>query len=48
MEYGDKIPKPRANHGAVIHNNNMYVFGGIRYNFKLNDFWKFEIDNNRW
>ena len=41
--YKDLIPQIRANHKSVIYQNNLYVFGGIHFNTKLDDFWKFDL-----
>ena len=38
-------PKPRAGHSATLHEDQLYIFGGKDdENYKLNDFWKFDLE----
>lgn len=45
---GRIIPRKRAGHTAVLHNNMMYIFGGLYQDEKnkwcfLQDFWQFNL-----
>ena len=45
----DPAPSPRAGHAAVLHDGNLYVFGGKDdSNKKLNDLWRFNLANKVW
>ncbi|CAI2366322.1 unnamed protein product [Moneuplotes crassus] len=47
-EHEDGIP-PRSSHSAVVKDGFMYVFGGKDIeNNKLRDFWKYDIENDKW
>ena len=42
-------PKPRAGHSATLHEGILYIFGGKDdENLKLNDIWKFDIEQREW
>ena len=42
-------PSPRAGHAAVVHEGNLYVFGGKDdANQKLNDLWRFNLAERVW
>ena len=44
-----KGPKPRAGHSASFFDNSMYIFGGKDdENFKLDDFWRFDMTSKTW
>ena len=46
---GEEQPCPRSGHSAVVHKGNMYVFGGKDDDSeKLNDFWSFNIADQKW
>ena len=40
---------PRVGHSAVYYEGAMYVFGGLnQYTLRLNDLWKFGLNNYTW
>jgi N-acetylneuraminic acid mutarotase len=42
-------PEPRSGHSAVIHGDNMVIFGGKNNdNQKINDIWSFNIPSAQW
>ena len=42
------VPQGRMGLGAAIHNDILYIFGGNEGNTKLNDLWKFDLDEKNW
>ena len=45
----EEQPCPRSGHSAVVHKGNMYIFGGKDDSSeKLNDFWSFNIADQKW
>ena len=42
------LPKKRANAGAVVLRDCLYVFGGTNGKIKFNDFWKFDLVAAKW
>jgi len=43
------IPSARAGHAAVLHEGNLYIFGGKDdENEKLNDLWRFNLADREW
>lgn len=41
-------PSARAGHGAVVHGNFVYIFGGLGPHGSLDDMWKFNCDSRTW
>ena len=42
-------PCPRNGHSACVYQGSMYVFGGRTFeNKKLNDLWKFDLNQQNW
>lgn len=43
-----KNPGSRHNHSAVMFENYMYIFGGLKNHTELADFWRFDCVNKKW
>ncbi|KAJ5073642.1 kelch domain-containing protein [Anaeramoeba ignava] len=44
-----KIPFARSSHSSLLHNDKMYIFGGLGKNIiRRNDLWYFDFFNNYW
>ena len=41
-------PSPRDRHSAVVYGNGFYVFGGFDGHARVNDLYKYDIDENVW
>jgi N-acetylneuraminic acid mutarotase len=54
IKYNENQPKKRYFHSSCIHNNLLYIYGGISEQIglenanHLQDLWKFDINNNMW
>jgi len=42
------IPEARSFHKMITIGNNLYLFGGVGANGRLNDLWKFDTTNDKW
>jgi len=42
------VPPGRTGLGAAIYQNTLYIFGGNEGNTKLNDLWKFDLNEKKW
>jgi len=42
------IPPGRMGLGAAIYQNTLYIFGGNEGNTKMNDLWKFDLNEKKW
>lgn len=47
VSYGGS-PGPRHGHSAVVHGNNMYLFGGLMGLSEQKDFWKWDFMAANW
>lgn len=41
-------PSPRDRHSAIVYGNGFYVFGGFDGHARVNDLYKYDIDENVW
>lgn len=41
-------PSPRDRHSAVVYKNEFYVFGGFDGHARVNDLYKYDIEDNTW
>ncbi|XP_071946841.1 uncharacterized protein [Antedon mediterranea] len=41
-------PPPRHNHSAVLHNNAIWIYGGLSNRVPRADLWKWDIDGRSW
>ncbi|KAF7722741.1 Negative regulator of mitotic exit [Apophysomyces ossiformis] len=41
-------PTPRAGHVSVIHDNVLYIFGGVGYSHFYNDIWSYDLLTGYW
>ena len=42
------VPSPRSMHSMFRINTNLYIFGGVNSNSKLNDIWSFSLLDSKW
>lgn len=47
-EKKNEKPKRRANAGAVIFNDELFIYGGTNGKSKFNDLWKFDLKTLKW
>lgn len=47
-QVGGQPPSPRDRHSAVVYGNGFYVFGGFDGHARVNDLYKYDIDENVW
>ncbi|KAI8088133.1 hypothetical protein BDF21DRAFT_412536 [Thamnidium elegans] len=48
IAYENQGPSPRSGHVSVIHDNKLYIFGGVNANHLYNDIWYFDLSTRIW
>lgn len=47
-EESNDLPEKRSYHAMTALKNKLYIFGGCSSNGRLNDFYEFDLDSNKW
>ena len=45
---GSEVPSPRHRHSSVLHDNAMWIYGGMNDLQEKSDFWRFDFVSRKW
>ncbi|GAA5800821.1 hypothetical protein HPULCUR_006260 [Helicostylum pulchrum] len=48
IAYENQGPSPRSGHVSIIHDNKLYIFGGVNASHLYNDIWYFDLSTRIW